>query len=116
MGMLSYTIVENGSRGSSRAILALTAILLILYEPLSIVYDAGFGLSFGATLGILIFQKSIAKYGKRYGVPLLITAIISVSIGAFLGSLPVVIYHFEQIAIVSLIANLLIGALLGWIL
>lgn len=69
MGILSYGIASNGMRGSSRAVLTLALIVLILMSPLSPLYDPGFGLSFGATLGIILFHSKIESIGKKYGIP-----------------------------------------------
>ncbi len=116
MGVLSYAIVEYGGNGSSRAWLALAGLILTIYNPLAPLYDAGFGLSFCATLGILLFHTPIEKWCKKYNFPHASISLISVSIGAMLGSLPMVVYHFERIPLATLVTNLLIGWLLGWIL
>ena len=116
MGIISYVIVEYDGRGASRSILAFTGVILILWSPLAPLYDAGFGLSFAATFGILIFHPMIEKWCKKYNIPHTLTSLISVSIWAMLGSLPLVIYHFERIPLSSLMANILIWPLLGWIL
>lgn len=116
MWILSYSIVEYGGRGSSKSILILTGIILILYEPLSPLYDAGFGLSFGATLGILLFEKPLSDSFSRIHTPKVIISLMTVTLWALCGSLPILIYHFGEIAIGSLMANILIGWVLGWIL
>lgn len=116
MWILSYSIVEYGGSGSSKSILILAWIILILYEPLSPIYDAGFGLSFGATLGILLFEKPLSNYFSQIHTPKVIISLITVSLWALFGSLPILIYHFGEIALGSLVANILIGWVLGWIL
>ena len=116
MGVISYIIVEYDGRWASRSILAFTAVMLTLWSPLAPLYDAWFGLSFAATFGILIFHPMIEKWCKKYTIPHTLASLLSVSIGAMLGSLPLVIYHFERIPLSSLLANLLIWPLLGWIL
>lgn len=116
MWLLSYTIVEYWGRWSSRASLAFTGLILTFYSPLAPLYDAWFWLSFSATFGILIFHQSIEKWCKKYRFPHTITSLLSVSIGAMIGSLPLVIYHFERIPLSSLLVNILIWGILGWIL
>jgi competence protein ComEC len=80
MGIISYLIAEYGARTSSLATLALAGLILTIYNPLSPLYDAGFGLSFGATLGILIFHAPIQKYWIRACLPENIYPFVSVSI------------------------------------
>lgn len=116
MGIISYLIVEYHGKWISQFSLLLAAGVLTLYNPLSIAYDAGFGLSFGATFGILIFHPYIEKYGIQFHIPKWIISLISITLGASLGSLPAMIYFFGNLPIGSLIANILIGGLLGWIL
>lgn len=116
MGILSYMIVEYWGTWSSRASLALACIILTFFHPLAPLYDAWFWLSFAATFGILIFHRSVERWCKKYRLPHTLISIVSVSIGAMLGSLPLIIYHFERIPVSSLLANILIWGILGWIL
>lgn len=116
MGILSFLIASAWLRASGRAIIGLTLILLTVMEPLSPLFDAGYGLSFGATLGILLFQKHTENYFKRLHVPSILRSALSLTIGATLWSLPIILYHFGSIAINSIITNILIAWFLGWIL
>lgn len=116
MGILSYFIAEYGARASSIATLAFAGLILTIYSPLSPVYDAGFWLSFGATIGILIFHAPLKSLWEKTRFPQSIFPFISVSIGASLGSLPILIYHFGTIPVGSIVINILIAAVLGWIL
>ncbi|MDD2694131.1 MAG: ComEC/Rec2 family competence protein [Candidatus Gracilibacteria bacterium] len=116
MGVLSYFIAEYGGKASSIATLAFAGLLLTIYSPLSPVYDAGFGLSFGATIGILIFHNPLKSLWEKTRFPQSIFPFVSVSIGASLGSLPILIYHFGTIPVGSIVINILIAAVLGWIL
>lgn len=116
MGIISYLIAEYGARTSSLATLALAGLVLTIYNPLSPIYDAGFGLSFGATLGILIFHTPIQKYWIRAHLPENIYPFVSVSIWAMLGSAPILIYHFSTFPVGTLIINILISIVLWWIL
>lgn len=116
MGIISYLIAEYGARASSIATLALAGLILTIYNPLSPLYDAGFGLSFGATLGILIFHAPIQNYWQKYKLPENIYPFVSVSIWAMLGSAPILIYHFSTFPLGTLLINILISVVLGWIL
>lgn len=116
MGTLSYMIATWGKSVSAKSSLILALILLIIMNPLAPLYDAGFWLSFSATLGILLFEPIVSEYCSRIGIPKYIEEILAVSIGAMIGSLPVLIYHFQAIAPLWLIANFLIAPVVGWIL
>jgi ComEC/Rec2-related protein len=116
MGILSFLIASAWLRASSRSIIGLTLVILIIIEPLSPLYDAGFWLSFGATLGILLFQKQTESIFKRLHVPNFVRTTLSLTLGASLWSLPILIYHFGNVALYSIITNILISGFLGWIL
>jgi ComEC/Rec2-related protein len=116
MGILSYLIAEYGERASSLSTLCLAWVILTLISPLSPVYDAGFGLSFGATCGILIFQKPLTRLWKKIWLPHIVHSLITISIGAFLGSMPILLYHFATFPLGSILINILIAWVLGWIL
>jgi competence protein ComEC len=89
---------------------------LTIIEPLGPLYDAGFGLSFAATLGILLFQKPIGIIAKKWNIPKLIADILALTLGASFGSFPMLLFHFGSFSLTGIIANILIAVLLSWIL
>lgn len=93
--------------------LFLLAIIFSLFEPLSLLYDASFSLSFGATLGIIVFNKQIYDFLKKFLKISWICTIISVTLSATIGSLPAIIYHFGTIGFLGIFANILIGGIMG---
>jgi competence protein ComEC len=116
MWIITYLAIEWWKRASSIAILFLVGWVILIYSPLALIYDAGFGLSFGGTLGILLFHKPIQEsIWVRY-IPRFIVEIISVTIAASIWSIIAIIYHFNTIPIFTLASNILISGFLGWIL
>jgi ComEC/Rec2-related protein len=116
MGLITYIAMEGWQRASSIAILFLVGWCILLYSPLALIYDAGFGLSFAGTLGILLFQWSVrSRLSNRY-TPNWIVDIVGVTIAASMGSIVAIVYHFGTIPLYTLISNILISGLLGWIL
>ena len=116
MGILSYFIAEYGWRVSSIATLVWAGFLLTLYSPLSPLYDAGFWLSFGATAGIFIFREPLRNLWEKTRFPPSWLPFFSLSLGATLWSLPILIYHFWSLSIGSIVINILIESVLWWIL
>lgn len=116
MGLITYIAMEGWQRASSISILFLVGWSILLYSPLALIYDAGFGLSFAGTLGILLFQWSLReKLSNRY-TPNWIIDIVGVTIAASMGSMIAIVYHFGTIPLYTLISNILISGFLGWIL
>lgn len=94
MGVLSFLFAEYGSQGSSIALFGLSFLILTFISPLAPVYDVAFGLSFSATFGILFISSSIRNFCSKTKIPPTLITILSISIGASLGSLPVMIASF----------------------
>ncbi len=89
--------------------IAAAAILLLLYNP-NFLWDAGWQLSFAATIGILALSPLI-----RERLPLLpwkLDWLISASLAAQLATLPLVLHHFYLLTPLSLIFNIILTPLL----
>lgn len=86
------------------------AFISILWNPFTL-YTVSFQLSFGATLSILLFYPIIAACLNK--LPGYIRGLLSVTLAAQLGTIPIILYHFQQISLISIGANLLIVPLLG---
>lgn len=85
-------------------VLSAAAFFVLVYNPLSI-NDAGFLLSFSAMIGIVYFSP---KYVFENRIIQSSWDIISMSIGAQLGTLPIALYFFHSFAFLFIVANLLI--------
>lgn len=105
-----FTFIALGEIGGRRSsiynTLALSALLILLFDPFSL-WDVGFQLSYAAVLSIVIFSKAINNwlYVKnkwlRTGWQL-----IAVTIAAQILTNPLVAYHFHQFPTLFLLTNL----------
>lgn len=87
--------------------LILCATLLIIMNPFYIAYDIGFQLSFLAVIGLIIYGQLFQTYTE--GIPSLgILPMIGETLFAQILVLPILIYYFGQISIISILANILI--------
>jgi len=84
---------------SLRSIIIAAAIMLII-NPLLLFYDAGFQLSFLAALGIINLAPFLKKYLKW--------DVLTLTLSAYIFTLPVLIYNFGRVSWIGLLANLLI--------
>jgi competence protein ComEC len=94
MGLIAFFAIEYRSRVSSLAILFLIGDLLLIYSPLSLLYDPAFGLSFAATMSIILYYAPLLARFRSYHIPSAISSILAITVAASLGTLPVTIYHF----------------------
>jgi competence protein ComEC len=87
--------------------LILCATILVIINPFYIAYDIGFQLSFLAVIGLIIYGQIFKTYTE--GIPSLgLLPMIGETFFAQLLVLPILIYYFGQISIISILANILI--------
>ena len=112
MGIITYLGLQYEKRISSVTLLLGICVLLSLYNPFLLLYDAGFWLSFWATFWILLFQKKIQWIIEKIHLGSLVSSIVSVTLWASIGSLPLLIFHFWVLSLGGIIANILIAVFL----
>ena len=86
-----------------------SAFILILLNPL-VIFDVGFILSFGGTLGIVLLSKDFSKLFKRFGK---LNETLSVTCSAQLILAPIMMYYFNTISILSIITNIIVVPISG---
>ncbi len=86
--------------------LAASALVVLLKEPL-LLFQAGFLLSFGAVVGILLFSKLFEEFGVKK---------LSASIGVQLVLLPLLLWFYYEVPVYALLLNLLIVPFLSLLL
>ena len=93
---------------SSLNSLLFTAFCMLIYDH-TYLFNLGFQLSFLAVAGILLFQEKIFNILPLQNKILIwIWSLTSVSIAAQITTLPLTIYYFHSIPVLSLITNLVI--------
>jgi competence protein ComEC len=78
-------------------------VVLLAWQP-SMAADAGFQLSFSATLGILLLTPSLAGLLRR--LPRLLALPLAASLAAQISLAPLLLYHFHRLALGALVLNL----------
>jgi len=106
---------ESGRRGSAAIGLSLTVAGMLLIDP-STITDVGFQLSVAATAGLLVWgtrarEWLVPRLPKR--TPGWLLESLAVSSAAQLATLPLVLFHFGTLSVVSPLANLLIAPLVA---
>ena len=87
------------------AALSLAGIILILIKPYYI-YNLGFVLSFLATLGIILFNKSLNK--KLYKLPSYIRNTVAISLSAQILTFPIIILYFNEVSLNFIFGNIIV--------
>ena len=115
MGGVSIFALRLGRRQSGLNSLAFVAALMVLFDP-HILWDVGFQLSFMATLGLVLYAEPLAGWFTGFAsrwLPLASARRLSQPVGEYLlftlaaqvTTLPLILYYFQQLSIVSLLAN-----------
>ncbi|BBB92765.1 MAG TPA: DNA internalization-related competence protein ComEC/Rec2 [Methylomusa anaerophila] len=103
MGIVALGAVLVRRERYSPAILALTGLLMLAYQPL-LIYDISFQLSFSATAGLVfLYQRTLDQLAW---MPEYLACPLSVTIAAQLGSLPFMAWYFNNFSLVSFVANI----------
>ncbi|MCB9810775.1 ComEC/Rec2 family competence protein, partial [Candidatus Nomurabacteria bacterium] len=101
------------AQATGRIYLVLRALLvagfiMLLFNPLLLVYDVGFQLSFMATLGLILLtpqlERLFTKIPNLAGARMFLTATIATQIAV----LPLLLYQIGQFSVVSVLVNLLV--------
>ncbi len=88
--------------------LLLTAVIMIINNPMILRYDVSFQLSFIATIGVIYFTPKVEKYfmwvPKKFGL----REVLSVTTAAYLFVLPFVVYKMGNLSLIAVPANIFI--------
>ncbi|MED4204479.1 DNA internalization-related competence protein ComEC/Rec2 [Neobacillus mesonae] len=86
------------------------AFMLYLFVSPTVLFDAGFQLSFSVSGAIILAAPHILGRYKDYGLKMLVT-----SITAQLAALPFLLYHFFELSLIGILANMLYIPLFSFI-
>lgn len=108
MGSLLLWAMKNGRLANIDNAILLAAGIMLLINPLSLRWDIGFQLSFLATLGIVKLTPVWERYFPIKNRALGFKEIIQMTISAQFFVLPIILYNFHTLSVVSILANMLI--------
>jgi competence protein ComEC len=118
MGCLYVIATHYGRQTDVLTSLMAAAMLMTLLNPQTL-WDVGFQLSFAATLGLILYTPVLQSWFERLlskmlspgtakqSVEVLNEALI-VSLAAQITTMPIIVYHFRQLSLVTLLSNFLV--------
>lgn len=109
MWFIAYTITLSGRQINVWWLLLLTLFAFVVYNPLSLLYDASLQLSFLAVIGITSFYPVFEKYTWFLPAFFWLKESILMTFSASLTTLPILLLNFWQFSLVAPITNLLVG-------
>jgi competence protein ComEC len=107
MAFISLTALLVGRAYTARQALVISLLIIILYDPLHLLYDVSLHLSFLATAGIVYTSEIIKTLVQKVSSPTY-KEIIATTLSAYIATLPYVLYTFGTISVYALLANLIV--------
>jgi len=107
--MMSFVLLAEylGRETESFILIISAALLILLFNPLALIYDLGFQLSFLAVLGIIFFNNYF-KEKLSFIKNNFLKDLVAVNFSAQIFVLPLLVYTFNYFSFSSLLANILI--------
>lgn len=92
--------------------ISVAALITLIFNPYNLL-DLGFQLSYGGTIGIIIFIKRIQGKKSNSKVINYIKQMALVSIYANIIIIPIMMYHFNTVSFTFIISNIMASPILG---
>ncbi|HSR89587.1 MAG TPA: ComEC/Rec2 family competence protein [Candidatus Udaeobacter sp.] len=100
-------------------VLVYTAVIMLLFNPYVLVWDAGFQLSFLSTFGLVYLSPVLQNFAtNKFKTPSWLLSIIEVlvtTISAIIATLPLILFQFGRLSLVAPLVNVLVLWLVPWL-
>lgn len=113
MAILTLVAWQSGRVIAPWRLILMVAAFTLMLEP-SFVMDLGWLLSFASFTGIMMLGPSLVKFFYGARKPGFVASAAMTTISATLMTLPITLYYFGQVSLISVIANLLMLPTLSW--
>jgi len=115
MGILFLISQYFGRNSDGVRLIIFSAFLMLLFNPLLLTLDVGFQLSFLAILGLVYLQPIFSDWLKKVPNVFELRYTLSATLAAQCFTLPILIYNFGRISLISPLVNLFIVPLITMI-
>jgi competence protein ComEC len=103
MGGLAVFSRFGGRKANGLVILLLSAAIIALINPLILLYDVSFQLSFTATLGLILYSPFCEKIFSR--LPAFLSDGLAVTVAAQVLTTPIILSNFGRFSVIAPLAN-----------
>ncbi len=112
MGIIFLISQYFGRDSSGVRIIVISAFLMLLFNPLLLILDIGFQLSFLAILGLVYLQPIFYNWFQKIPNVFEMRYTLSATLAAQFFTLPISVYNFGRVSLVGPLVNLLIVPLI----
>jgi competence protein ComEC len=102
MGSMFLIAPLFGRKSNNIRALAIAFLIMLVINPLLLIYDIGFQLSFLAVLGIIY----LSNFFRFNFIPF--KDVVAMSLSAYVFTLPILMYNFGRVSLVGILTNILI--------
>lgn len=110
--LLVVWAAKVGRKSEAFIALILTALLMILINPMILRFDLGFQFSFLAVAGLIwlspILKDLISHWRFKKYLPKLISEPLIATLSAQVFVVPIILYHFHRLSLISPLANVMV--------
>ena len=114
MGTIVLLAQQSGRLSRVANTLALAALIMVAINPYILAYDAGFQLSFLATIGLVYLSPVVGKYASKIPEFFSLRENFSATISAIVMTTPLIMFQFGRFSVVAVLVNLLVLPVVPW--
>jgi len=115
MALLLLSAQYFGRASAASRLIIFAAALMLLQNPFLLKLDVGFQLSFLATMGLIHLQATFLDWFKKIPNLLQLRNNLAATLSAQIFALPLLIYNFGQVSLISPLTNILILPLIPFL-
>lgn len=115
MGWLAMYAYQIGRLSHATFALVFSAAVMLFFNPYLLRDDAGFQLSFAAVWGIAAFSPFWEKFKFISGAMSPVVSILTMTISAYAATLPLILFYFGKLSLISPLANIVVVPLFPFI-
>lgn len=108
MGVIVLFATQLGRSSQVHGVLILTAVIMTLHNPFVLIWDAGFQLSFVATLGLVYLAPKIEPQWQFLPEAAGLRESLVATVAATLSTLPLILFQFGRLSLVAVAVNMLV--------
>lgn len=108
MGIIAVIALWFGRQSQVINALLISAFIMVLINPYTLIYDAGFQLSFLATLGLILTGNHLEKLFRFLPDHFGLREAFAMTFSAQIFALPVIMINFKRLSLISPVANVMV--------
>jgi competence protein ComEC len=118
MGSIVLYAEKSGRTALIGYLLVYTATLMMIMNPYVLFWDAGFQLSFLATLGLVYVSPVLKTWFIFKKIPVFLSAFLDnfvSTLSAIIATLPFILFQFGTLSVVAPVVNMLVLWIIPWL-